>query len=111
MPMGGKDDKPRSPFEKILRSTVAGGLTGMCEITISYPTEYIKTMQQLYPEYQVSGTMGCIKDTLNKYGFFGHYRGLSCLLFFTIPKVAVRFGSKEIYDSTIFTTPSPWSTF
>ena len=33
------------------------------------------------------------------------------MLFFTIPKVAVRFGAKEIYDNTIFTTPSPTATF
>ena len=31
--------------------TISGALTGGIEICITFPTEYVKTMQQLYPHY------------------------------------------------------------
>ncbi|CAG9316282.1 unnamed protein product [Blepharisma stoltei] len=92
------------------KATLSGGITGGIEACITYPTEFIKTMQQLYPEKR-SGIIQVGKDTVNAHGFRGLYRGLSCLLFFSIPKTGTRFGSKEVYDKYIFTTPGKLNTF
>jgi len=44
------------------------------------------------------------KDTTRRFGFFGVYRGLSTLVAFTIPKVAVRFAAKDISNQYVFGT-------
>jgi solute carrier family 25 citrate transporter 1 len=81
---------------------VSGGITGAIEICITYPTEFIKTMQQLYSHLSKLGTVGCAKQIVAERGFFGLYRGLSCLLFFAVPKTGTRFGAKEFYDIHVF---------
>uniref|UniRef100_A0A1A9X469 Citrate transport protein n=1 Tax=Glossina brevipalpis TaxID=37001 RepID=A0A1A9X469_9MUSC len=60
---------------KGLKGILAGGITGGIEICITYPTEYIKTQLQLDEK--------------------GLYRGLSVLLYGSIPKTASRFGAFE----------------
>ncbi len=50
---------PRDPFRSIISGILLkwnifffkGGITGGIEICITYPTEYVKTMMQLYKEY------------------------------------------------------------
>lgn len=39
---------------------------------------------------QYNGIMDCVKKTVKNNGFFGLYRGLSVLLYGSIPKSAVR---------------------
>ena len=39
--------------------------------------------------------MDCVNKTVKSHGFFGLYRGLSVLLYGSIPKSAVRFGAFE----------------
>lgn len=70
-----------------------GGITGAMEITITYPTEYIKTVMQLKPEMNSMGMGGVFRHTMADQGFFGLYRGYSALLLFSIPKNTVRFGA------------------
>jgi len=70
---------------------------------IDYPTEYVKTQLQLHeksaaghtkaPKY--TGITQCIKATYAEYGVLGFYRGLSPLLYMSIPKSAVRFAAFE----------------
>lgn len=52
-----------------------------------------------------------VKLTREKHGLKGLYRGLSALIFFTVPKTASRFGSKEFLSNNVFTTPGRVSTF
>lgn len=85
-----------------LKGIVAGGITGAIEICITFPTEFVKTHLQLDESSSKSGqprkyngSLDCIKKTVNSHGFFGLYRGLSVLLYGSIPKSAVRFGSFE----------------
>jgi len=93
----------KHPLEAIL----AGGLAGGIEICISYPTEYVKTHLQLHeksksthpPPY--AGVWDCIRKTLHDKGPLGFYRGLSPLLYMSIPKVATRFGSYEIAKNAL----------
>jgi hypothetical protein len=67
-----KDSKPKiSP----LLNALVGGVTGGIEISITFPTEYTKTVMQLYPEMNKKGAVFTVKDTLKKNGFFGLYRG------------------------------------
>ena len=44
-------------------------------------------------------------------GYSGVYRGLSALLFFTVPKVGSRFGANEYLKNNVFTDKSRFSTF
>lgn len=76
-----------------LKGIVAGGLTGGIEICITFPTEYVKTQLQLDEKgakKQYTGIADCVKKTVKGHGFFGLYRGLSVLLYGSIPKSAVR---------------------
>lgn len=77
---------------------VTGGITGGIEICITFPTEYVKTQLQLdersaKPRY--AGIGDVVKQTYRSHGVFGLYRGLSVLLYGSIPKSAVRFGAFE----------------
>ena len=87
------------PSAKTTKGIIAGGITGGIEICITFPTEYVKTQMQLDEKVgavkQYSGPVDCVKKTVKGYGFFGLYRGLSVLLYGSIPKSAVRFGSFE----------------
>ena len=70
-----------------------GGITGAIEISITYPTEYTKTVMQLYPEKNKLGAIHLVKTTMASQGHFGLYKGYSALLLFSIPKNYVRFGA------------------
>uniref|UniRef100_A0A0A9W879 Citrate transport protein n=2 Tax=Lygus hesperus TaxID=30085 RepID=A0A0A9W879_LYGHE len=89
---------------KGLKGIIAGGITGGIEICITYPTEYVKTQLQLDEKTkggtgvkQYNGIGDCIKKTVKSHGFLGLYRGLSVLLYGSIPKSAVRFGAFEYF--------------
>lgn len=87
------------PSAKTTKGIIAGGITGGIEICITFPTEYVKTQLQLDEKVgavkQYAGPVDCVKQTVRGYGFFGLYRGLTVLLYGSIPKSAVRFGSFE----------------
>lgn len=82
-----------------LKGIIAGGITGGIEICITYPTEYVKTQLQLDGKSgagkQYEGIWDCVTKTVKGRGFLGLYRGLSVLLYGSIPKSAVRFGAFE----------------
>lgn len=90
------------PGSVALKGIIAGGITGGIEICITFPTEYVKTQLQLDEKgggqkKQYTGIADCVKKTVKSHGFFGLYRGLSVLLYGSIPKSAVRFGSFEAF--------------
>ncbi|XP_020318945.1 tricarboxylate transport protein B, mitochondrial-like [Oncorhynchus kisutch] len=80
------------------KAILAGGIAGGIEICITFPTEYVKTQLQLdekaYPP-NYRGIGDCVKQTVQGHGVRGLYRGLSSLLYGSIPKSAVRFGVFE----------------
>ncbi|XP_043651719.1 putative tricarboxylate transport protein, mitochondrial [Drosophila teissieri] len=85
-----------------LKGIVAGGITGGIEICITYPTEYVKTQLQLDEKgagKKYNGIFDCVKKTVGERGFFGLYRGLSVLVYGSIPKSAARFGAFEFLKS------------
>ena len=71
-----------------------GGITGGIEICITFPTEYVKTQLQLDEKSgqakRYNGIIDCVKKTVRSHGFFGLYRGLSVLVYGSVPKSAVR---------------------
>ncbi|VDN31364.1 unnamed protein product [Gongylonema pulchrum] len=86
------------PTDKSLKGIIGGGITGGIEVCITFPTEYVKTQLQLdersaHPIYK--GPIDCVKKTVQTKGFFGLYRGLSILIYGSIPKSAFRFGTFE----------------
>lgn len=83
------------------KAILAGGISGGIEICITYPTEYVKTRMQLYPEEGRRGPIQCAKLTVQSHGVTGLYRGLVSLLYFSIPKVAVRFGAYEFANNRL----------
>ncbi|XP_027203053.1 putative tricarboxylate transport protein, mitochondrial [Dermatophagoides pteronyssinus] len=90
--------QPSKNFQKTIKGIVAGGITGGIEICITFPTEYVKTQLQLdersaKPRY--NGIADVVRQTVRSHGFFGLYRGLSVLVYGSIPKSAVRFGAFE----------------
>ncbi|XP_016099574.1 tricarboxylate transport protein, mitochondrial-like [Sinocyclocheilus grahami] len=75
------------------KAILAGGIAGGIEICITFPTEYVKTQLQLDekanpPRYR--GIMDCVSQTVRHHGAKGLYRGLSSLLYGSIPKSAAR---------------------
>nr|XP_039268925.1 tricarboxylate transport protein, mitochondrial-like [Styela clava] len=87
-------NQPKNPVKAVL----AGGIAGGIEICITFPTEYVKTQLQLAegmhsPKYK--GIMDCVRVTVKSHGVLGLYRGLSSLVYGSIPKAAVRFGVFE----------------
>ncbi|XP_030747420.1 putative tricarboxylate transport protein, mitochondrial [Sitophilus oryzae] len=91
---------PAGGGNKGLKGIIAGGITGGIEICITFPTEYVKTQLQLDEKgdrKKYAGIVDCVKKTVKTHGFFGLYRGLSVLLYGSIPKSAVRFGAFETF--------------
>jgi solute carrier family 25 citrate transporter 1 len=89
---------------KGLKGIVAGGITGGIEICITYPTEYVKTQLQLDEKgsnKKYNGILDCVKKTVKERGVLGLYRGLSVLLYGSIPKSAARFGAFEFVKGKI----------
>lgn len=86
-----------------LKAIIAGGLAGGIETCVLFPIEYVKTQLQLEEKTgvskQYSGVVDCVKQTVKKNGGLGLYRGISVLLYGSIPKCAVRFGSFETFKS------------
>ena len=72
----------------------AGGMTGAIEVCITFPTEYVKTQLQLDEKMgdsrRYKGIIDCVRVTIRERGVFGLYRGLNVLLYWAIPKSAVR---------------------
>ena len=64
-----------------LRAIFAGGVTGMIEISITYPTEFIKTYMQLYPSAG-KNVSDIVKLTREKAGILGiiHIICFNCIL-------------------------------
>lgn len=80
-----------------------GGITGAIEISITYPTEYAKTVMQLNNNYAKMGVINVFKHTVKTNGFFGLYKGYSALLMFSVPKNYVRFSAFTYAKTNVFT--------
>lgn len=111
--MGGPPSAPKPGEKKVspFLNAVIGGITGACEITITYPTEYTKTVMQLYPEINKQGAINCVKNTVREHGILGMYRGYGALLMFSVPKNYVRFGTYSYVKANWLTEPTKLNNF
>lgn len=85
------------------RAMLAGGISGAIEICMTYPIEYTKTMQQLADKKMSVGEV--VRTTINENGVRGMYRGLSSMLYFSIPKAASRFTAFDFFNRNLKDTP------
>ena len=96
----------KAPPRSFWINLLSGGISGALAICVTYPTEYLKTQMQLYEQKSRQGMFKCGAETVKRYGPLGFYRGLDTLLYFSIPKVGVRFGVNEFCKNNIFTDNS-----
>ncbi len=66
--MGGGHEDTSGPQLSPFFNAIAGGITGAIEISITFPTEYTKTVMQLYPEFNKKGAFNVVKDTVRERG-------------------------------------------
>ena len=57
------------------------------------------------------GAFECVRSTLKTNGLLGMYRGYGALLFFSVPKNYVRFGTFAFMQSKVLTTKSKTNSF
>jgi solute carrier family 25 citrate transporter 1 len=96
-PLGGGTGKKRSPAKALF----AGGVSGAIEAVVSYPTEFVKTNLQLFSDKTRLGPIGVAREAVARDGVRGLYRGLSSLLFFSVPKVSTRMWGFETAKSAL----------
>lgn len=79
---------------------LSGGLTGMLEISFTYPFEYAKTVLQLHPvSYKGMGEV--FRLHIQKRNPQGLYRGFPIWLLYSYPRSACRYGTFH-FTSRIF---------
>ena len=82
-------------IEKNIQKLLAGGLSGLCAVTITYPSDLIRRRLQLQgfdnavPSY--TGITDCISKVLKKEGCRGLYRGLGATYIKLFPTTAIQF--------------------
>jgi len=99
-PKGGSD-APKPPYNPpFSHRFFAGGIPGICEILVMYPTDVVKTRAQI----SVGKNIGMIKalQELSKEGFSKMYRGIIPPILVEAPKRAVKFSANEMYKDKIF---------
>lgn len=86
------DSSPTGGLSHFQRSFLSGGLTGIIEICITYPFEFIKSSLQVQPG-RYSGPLHALRSNVRAHGWQVLYRGSPSWLLFAFPKVAIRFTS------------------
>eukprot|EP00758_Cryptobia_borreli_P003561 Tbor_TRINITY_DN3830_c0_g1::TRINITY_DN3830_c0_g1_i1::g.5581::m.5581/K15100/SLC25A1, CTP; solute carrier family 25 (mitochondrial citrate transporter), member 1 len=114
------DKKTASGRYETIKPILAGGITGAIECIVTYPTEYVKTSLQLqtkipkgntkvtttsnisaaemggsHQQQHYNGIIDCYVKTVKRNGFLGLYSGMGPVLFGSIPKQGVRWGTYE----------------
>lgn len=79
--------------KNIFYTTIAGSLGGMSALTITYPTEYVKTLLQL--STNKLGFYELFKNQVKSQGFFKLYRGYLPTLFSILPRSGINFMTYE----------------
>ena len=107
IPLESHKISPKTDFQAFLQSTLAGGITGIINTGIIYPTEFVKTQLQLDDGKKLtafakeanvktySGSADVVRQTVARSGFLGLYRGMSAMMVGIVPQYAVRFGSYD----------------
>ena len=94
-----------------LLSGLIGGITGGIEITITYPTEYAKTVMQLSTEKNKLGATQLLRQTVKNEGFLACYRGYNVLLTTNFIKTYIRFGTFDYLQRNVIKEKSRLNSF
>ncbi|WVQ74550.1 hypothetical protein IAR50_004151 [Cryptococcus sp. DSM 104548] len=97
----GKAGKSQVPLSTHL---VAGGTAGLAEALVCHPLDTIKVRIQLSKTqnaagYQPIGFFATGRQIITQEGPLSLYRGLGAVVSGIVPKMAIRFGSFEVYKS------------
>lgn len=76
-----------------MTSGLIGGMSGMIEISLVYPFDFVKTYMQVDKKYCKMGFVELNKQIYKKNGFLGYYKGYNVLFLFSIPKNITRFST------------------
>jgi solute carrier family 25 citrate transporter 1 len=79
---------------QIYINMLSGALAGPASLISIYPSEYLKTQQQLKIN-QNNNILQIAKNTFKKQGIIGFYKGLSNLLYFNVPRTTIQFTTFE----------------
>lgn len=79
---------------QIYVNMLSGALAGPASLISIYPSEYLKTQQQLKIN-QNNNILQIAKNTFKKQGISGFYKGLSNLLYFNVPRTTIQFTTFE----------------
>lgn len=82
------------------RQLVAGGTAGMVEVCLMHPLDLIKTRLQIGGGHY-SGLADCFRQTLNKEGPLGFYKGILPPILAETPKRATKFFTFEQYKRAL----------
>lgn len=75
------------------RGGIAGTLSGMAEETAGYPLDLVKTRMQAHDHHHPTGAMGILRETIQKEGWQGLFKGLGPPLLASSIITATIFGS------------------
>ena len=84
-----------TPTEVFIRSVVAGGATGALNISIVYPTEFVKTQLQLDEGKKVLKAHSTVVDLTQKSGYKSRATKL------LVDTIKIYSGSKDVVKKTI----------
>jgi solute carrier family 25 2-oxodicarboxylate transporter 21 len=88
-----------SGLKRFMKTVIAGGTAGVAEICLLYPTDVIKTRQQL-----LKGGDGMLKvflDLVKAEGVANLYRGMISPILAEAPKRAVKFSMNDTYKGML----------
>jgi len=81
---------------------VAGGAAGLCEVSLMYPLDLVKTRNQLLTTKSLS-MVQTLKTVFEEQGVFGAYRGIISPLMAEAPKRAWKFSMNEKFKNMLRT--------
>ena len=86
-------ERPRHAF-------LAGGVSGILEISCTYPLEFVKNSMQLQPS-RFRGPLHALRSNVAAHGPSVLYRGLPSWLLFAFPRSAIRFAFFDQFQGII----------
>jgi solute carrier family 25 2-oxodicarboxylate transporter 21 len=97
--------KEKSPHQgkvvhPLWKNVVAGGTAGIMEVLCMYPTDVVKTRQQLGKGKTV-GMIQQFRDIIRLEGFGNLYRGIASPILAEAPKRAIKFSLNEKYKQSV----------
>lgn len=80
---------------KTAKQLSAGALSGLVEVSLTYPTDYVKIMLQLDESRdgaakRFRNSADVIRQTVRSHGVIGLYRGFSVVFYGALPKYMFR---------------------